>query len=118
KEAAGFQGREWGPPIDPDRACQFTFGEGSVTIEVPAGARALLHPMFKDQLKAPRILRSVTGDFEARVRVRGDFQLSPPHPRGGVEATAGLLVVDNDTPRWPTGRRSGTTRAGSGSVSR
>jgi len=83
---------EWGAPIDPDKVGKFTFGKGSVTIEVPAGVH-LLSTQDKKKFNAPRLLRSAKGDFDVQVRVRGEFRPSPRKPYKHGNAAGALLVV-------------------------
>jgi serine/threonine protein kinase/regulation of enolase protein 1 (concanavalin A-like superfamily) len=61
----------WGPFIDPDGDCKASVDEehNRVTIGVPAKAHLLSADLGR--LNAPRLLRDVRGDFEARVRVSG-----------------------------------------------
>src|SRR5262245_4921933 len=91
KDSSVFKGPEWGKPIGMTKDCTFTFAKDALTIEVPAGTHALV-PGTKDRPIAPRLLRPAKGDFEAQVRVRGDFRVSPRDGFG--QLTAGLLVLD------------------------
>jgi regulation of enolase protein 1 (concanavalin A-like superfamily) len=95
KDASGFKGPEWGKPVGANKECKFTFAKGSLTVEVPAGQHALV-PGKKGRPKAPHILRRAKGDFEAQVRVRGDYEVSPADGFG--QLTAGLVVLDKDGP--------------------
>jgi serine/threonine protein kinase/regulation of enolase protein 1 (concanavalin A-like superfamily) len=84
----------WGPFLDPDGDCKVSVDEehNRITIGVPGKAHILSAELGR--INAPRLLRDVRGDFEARVRVSGT-----DHPSGRATTTeyapyhgAGLLV--------------------------
>ncbi len=87
----------WDKPVDPDGDCKITPNKGALTIEVPAGKR---HDLVLDQgvLNAPRLVRDVTGDFTAQVRVDGDFSPTAPStsPTGLPYLGAGIVVGSGD----------------------
>jgi hypothetical protein len=88
---SGFQGPGWGKPIDPDKACNFTFAKGALTVEAPGKLRDLYRK------NAPRVLRRVKGDFEAQVRLLGDIRAVAASDNY-ASVSAGLLVADKDDP--------------------
>jgi serine/threonine protein kinase len=69
--------KAWDNPIDPDGDCgmELDQGEGKVRIVVPGTPHVLSAEI--GAMNAPRLLRDVQGDFEARVTVSGVF-----HPAG------------------------------------
>ena len=85
----------WGEAVNPDRDCRFGLeaGDKTLTIRVPAKAHLLTAEGRRPKMNAPRILREVKGDFDARVQVLGAV-------RPGAGATsqyapyqgAGLLI--------------------------
>ena len=66
KEIAG-----WGVPVDPDGDCKITVAGPRLNIELPGKPHALC--IERDQMNAPRVLRQMTGDFVAKVKVIGNF---------------------------------------------
>jgi serine/threonine protein kinase/regulation of enolase protein 1 (concanavalin A-like superfamily) len=84
----------WEPPVDPDANCKLAIGLGqdTATIQVPGTAHLLSAELGR--MNAPRVLREVRGDFEARVRVAGVTSpssrstMAPYPPYHG----AGLLI--------------------------
>lgn len=86
-----------GDVIDPDGDCEIRIEDGAIAIEVPGTHHDLNASIGK--FNAPRVLREVNGDFEARVKVTGDFQPEEPTTRDGAFPYhgAGLVVwVDQD----------------------
>jgi hypothetical protein len=63
---------DWGDPIDPDGDCRVVVEPARVKIFIP-GKPHILSAEIRG-LNAPRILRNVRGDFDARVSVAGVFQ--------------------------------------------
>ncbi len=86
----------WDKPVDPDGDCKLVADKGSLTIVVPGKHHNL--GVEKGMMNAPRLLREVSGDFTAQVRVGGDFQ------PGAVSTTpeylpflgAGLVLMAGD----------------------
>jgi hypothetical protein len=72
------QGRDdWGVPVDPDGDSTFDFDRSGdwIRIAVPGTPHALSAEIGR--MNAPRMLRTVRGDFDASVSVTGVF-----HPAG------------------------------------
>src|SRR5262249_36323812 len=63
--------RDWGSAVDPDGDCTFTIKPNALTIAVPGSDHVL--GVERGRMNAPRVLREITGDFIAQVRVAGDF---------------------------------------------
>jgi hypothetical protein len=61
--------RMFGAPADPDKDCKFELGEGGkLVIRAPAAVH-VLNPAAGG-VNAPRVVRTVEGDFTATVRIR------------------------------------------------
>jgi regulation of enolase protein 1 (concanavalin A-like superfamily) len=97
RPAAGFAAL--GPLIDsraqPVKDCNLQRDQSSLTIEVPAGVRALSTQL--DVHNAPMTLADVEGDFIAQVRVAGNMVPGTERPRfkvvlPGTFQGAGLLL--------------------------
>ncbi|HEY1381649.1 MAG TPA: sigma-70 family RNA polymerase sigma factor [Gemmataceae bacterium] len=94
--AARLNVRGWGSASDPDADCKFTVEKDRLTIAVPGTDHAVC--IEQNRMNAPRVLRPVTGDFIAQVKVSGNF------PIGGKSLVdtrrpfhgAGLLVWKDD----------------------
>ena len=86
----------WDKAVDPDGDCKVTPDKNALTIEVPAKRHDLAGA--QNVMNAPRLLRDVTGDFTAQVRVGGEFRPSGPSTTpGGLPFTgAGLVVIGDD----------------------
>jgi regulation of enolase protein 1 (concanavalin A-like superfamily) len=86
----------WDKPVDPDKDCKFKREKGGLTIELPGKPHNLSAELGR--MNAPRLLRTVEGDFVAEVRVGGKFVPSaastlrerPPY------LGAGLLLITPD----------------------
>lgn len=93
KELAG-----WGTVVDPDGDCEATLAGGDLTLTVPATPHNL-NPRL-GRLNGVRVLRSVSGDFTAKLKVSGKFEpgTRKTSPAGAVPFVgAGLLVwADRD----------------------
>src|SRR5947209_9057939 len=63
--------RGWGTAIDPDGDCKFTVAKDALTITVPGTDHALC--IEQNRMNAPRVLRSVEGDFICQVKVSGKY---------------------------------------------
>ncbi len=61
-------GRLFGTPVDPGKDCRFALDGEKLTVRVP-GEPHLLAP-DRGLTNAPRVVRTVTGDFTARVKIR------------------------------------------------
>ncbi len=59
----------WDKPIDPDKDCKFRRQRGGLTIAVPGKDHGLAFE--RGRMNAPRLLRTVEGDFLIQVRVSG-----------------------------------------------
>ncbi len=83
----------FGEPTDPDKDCKFELDGKKLRITVPATA----HRLDADHKlgNAPRVVREVTGDFSAQVRVRlvPSEVPSPPAGQASPVFNAGLLVA-------------------------
>ncbi len=87
----------WGTATDSDKDCEyrFTADQRKLCITVPATTPHDLSPVRG--LNAPRVLRSVSGDFTVQVKITSDF-------KPGVNSTgkgrpfngAGLLIWENE----------------------
>ncbi len=60
--------REFGTPVDPDKDCSFSLDGTKLKVTVPAGEHNFVQG--RGLANAPRIARSVDGDFVAQVRIR------------------------------------------------
>ncbi len=84
--------------VDPDEDCEVAFKGSVITIRVPGTAHDLSAEL--DRRNAPRVVSEIAGDFDAQVRVSGDFGPGStttvpsrrPYHGGGL-----LLVQDRDT---------------------
>jgi uncharacterized protein (TIGR03067 family) len=87
----------WGEIIDPAGDCKFEEKDGTLNVTLPAGFRDLhAHPAFN--LRAPRILQEVAGDFTVDVHV-GELEKVDARPAAGAAfafAGAGLVVWENE----------------------
>lgn len=84
--------------IDPDGDCQFTFAPTAITMSVPGKDKDL--SIERNRMNAPRVVKQVSGDFTATVRVRGDFRTSPLTTTPDRPAFMGagvLLMIDDRT---------------------
>jgi serine/threonine protein kinase len=85
----------WGEFVDPDKDCVWTQIQDVVTVFVPGKDHDLMAERSK--MNAPRILRSVEGDFIVQVHVSGS--LSPQKPSQKVTVPyhgAGLLLMQDE----------------------
>ncbi len=91
-----FDANGWDKPLDPDGDCKIVPSKEALTIEIPAKR----HDLIGEQaaMNAPRLLRDVTGDFTAQVKVSGEFKPAGPStaPGGLPFAGAGLVVIGAD----------------------
>lgn len=86
----------FGTPVDPDKDCTFKLDRKKLVITVPDKA----HPVATQAGKlatAPRVLREVTGDFVARVKVVCRLpQVARAKVGKSWEYAAGLIVEQNE----------------------
>jgi regulation of enolase protein 1 (concanavalin A-like superfamily) len=85
----------WGEVVDPDGDCKFDFDadKGRLTIAVPGKPHLLSAEAKNLRMNAPRVLRNVQGDFEARARVVGTIRpANVPTASYAPYHGAGLLV--------------------------
>jgi regulation of enolase protein 1 (concanavalin A-like superfamily) len=61
----------WGTVTDPSGDCNMKAEKGRLVVKVP-GSIHDLNP--KTGMQAPRVLKTVTGDFVAQIKVTGDFK--------------------------------------------
>ncbi|MCA9122204.1 MAG: SEL1-like repeat protein [Planctomycetaceae bacterium] len=86
---------DWGTFHDPDGDCAIIRGAHRMTIKVPPGR----HDLYFDnedpseRNNAPRVVREVTGDFLAQVKVTADWSLRTPLPNEQNTFAAGLAIV-------------------------
>lgn len=88
----------WDKPTDPDKDCAFKKEKGGLTITVPGKDHGLA--IERGRMNAPRLLREVTGDFVAEVRVSGAFTPSATSTAAGRTPFPGaglVLVADEKT---------------------
>jgi len=85
----------WDKPVDPDGDCKIVPDKEALTIEAPGKRHDLAG---EGAMNAPRLLRDVTGDFTAQVRVGGDFKPTGPStaPGGLPFVGAGLVLIADD----------------------
>jgi regulation of enolase protein 1 (concanavalin A-like superfamily) len=85
----------WGTATLPDANCSAQLDSSRLTLAMPAGVYDLWYgeenPAHRDN--SPRVLRSVTGDFVATVKVTADWRVGKPLPSGRFSRVAGLLVI-------------------------
>ncbi|MBV9123026.1 MAG: DUF1349 domain-containing protein, partial [Planctomycetes bacterium] len=91
-EPTGTELPGWGLAIDPDKDCEFHPDGKNLMIKVPG----TLHDLNPDtgQLKAPRAMQNVEGDFVVTVKIVGDFRPggTSTNPKGVPFNGAGLLI--------------------------
>ena len=78
----------WDAPANPGDDCQFQHAGDRLTIKVPAKIHQAR--ISSDPLDAPRLLRSVDGDFAIQVRIGG---VTSPHGFQGSHR-AGVIITD------------------------
>jgi regulation of enolase protein 1 (concanavalin A-like superfamily) len=84
----------WDKPVVPDKdCCKFRYSGNTLTIEV-AGKKGVSET-DRPLLRSPRLLRDVSGDFVAEVRLSGRFIPSegPEKENRGPRVYAGLVLV-------------------------
>lgn len=83
---------KWGTVSDPDNDCDVSETRGKITMHVPVGIHSMWCGMRKPEQRfnAPRVMKSVTGDFVAKVRMSANWKIEGVHTRD-----AGLLIWDS-----------------------
>lgn len=84
----------WGQPIDPSRDCWTRLVGETLAIDVPGST----HDLRGDgEVNAPRVVRSIDGDFIAQVKVSGNLRHTGKRTSGLSVAYhgAGLLIWQN-----------------------
>lgn len=95
-EPTGKDLPDWGLAIDTDGDCKFTAdGKTSLSVEIP-GAWHDLNPHV-NKLNAPRVVRTVEGDFSLTVKVAGEFKPGgkPQNPKSVPSVGGGIVVWNN-----------------------
>jgi RNA polymerase sigma factor (sigma-70 family) len=90
--------KDWGAALDPDADCKFAVQNDKLTILIPGKDHALC--IEQNRMNAPRILRDVTGDFIAQVKVSGEFPAgatSVVPTRRAFQGAGLLLWLDEKT---------------------
>lgn len=94
-DAAARLQRQYGTWVCQEPACKYTLSGDVLRVKLPAGGVSY-HWGGKTLGPAPRVLKEVTGDFEAVVRVRAAF---PERVKGNGQPSArGGLIAVNDGP--------------------
>jgi Protein of unknown function (DUF1349) len=90
--------KPWGIALDPSAKCTIAWTNNAWSMSLPVGILDLSPYQTRDNL-APRVLRPVTGDFEAEVKVTGDFDpgLQPVMAGRAAFFGAGLLLWESAT---------------------
>jgi regulation of enolase protein 1 (concanavalin A-like superfamily) len=112
-EPTGQELAGWGLAIDPDKDCEFRPEGKTLAVRLP-GAYHDLNP-DSGKLNAPRVMRTVEGDFLVTVKVVGDFQpggkSTNPNPKSLPYNGAGILIW-SDTDNFIRLERGAVFRAG------
>lgn len=89
--------RGWGKAIDPTGKCDVALVGGKLKMTLPAGVydHWFGRPDAKARFNAPRVLREVTGDFTATVKVTSPLQ-GKARDDDGYAAAAGLIALASD----------------------
>jgi regulation of enolase protein 1 (concanavalin A-like superfamily) len=88
--------------VDPDKDCEWRLENGKLAVTLPGKDHDL--GIERNRMNAPRVLREVTGDFTAELRVGGDFEpvedAAALSPTGELERVAfqgaGLLLMADE----------------------
>ncbi len=89
---------KWGTVIDPDGDCRIKISPDKVTMTLPPGGHDLWYGSrvaAEKRFNAPRVLRTVKGDFVARVKVTADWKPGKNLASGRRTNAAGLLIWDS-----------------------
>lgn len=98
----------WGQLIDPDGDCEFAVSKDSLSIGF-SGARHILDSE-DGQMNAPRVLRSMQGEFAIQVTVEGNLPL--PDDRTATAYVSGGLLLLIDEANYLRFERASFTRRG------
>jgi len=96
----------WGQMIDPDGDCRFEVGKNVVTVTFGPGKHGL--DAEQDRMNAPRVLRSVDGDFSVSTIVKGNL----PLPEVPYAYVSGGLVLMQDSRNYIRLERASFIRNG------
>jgi regulation of enolase protein 1 (concanavalin A-like superfamily) len=94
---SGFQPPGWERPFDPDRDCKFIQKKDALRIELPAKDHDL--DPLRGRLNAPRLLRTVEGDFTLVVRIKADFHATEKPTAGAYSSSCAGVVIEADD-KW------------------
>ena len=83
EDGAGSPLIGWDEILDPDADCEI---KATITITVPKA-----HDLNPRSLNAPRLLKQVSGEFTASVKVTGDFE-----PAAGDFRAAGMVLWEDE----------------------
>ncbi len=98
----------WGQMVDPDGDCYFKVGKEAVTIGFSGAHHGL--DAESGKMNAPRVVRSVQGDFTVQVTVDGNLPL--PEDDNVTAYVSGGLVLLQDNRTYIRFERASFTRAG------
>ena len=85
----------WGQIVDPDGDCEFSAEDRQATITVPGTPHDLSSEL--NRMNAPRIIRSIEGDFTLAVIVNGEFEPGKANIEGRTAYNgAGLLIMQDE----------------------
>lgn len=103
--------RGWGEASNPDGDCRILLERNKLTIQVPGTWHDLAAENGK--LNAPTVLRTITGDFLAELKVTGTFRPSGPCTRpGGLPFEGAGLVLWHDAANYIRLERAAVAREG------
>lgn len=83
----------WGQMVDPDGDCHFKVGQNAVTIGFSGSIQAL--DAETGRMNAPRVVRSLGGDFSVQVTVDGNLPL-PDDENATAYVSGGLVMLQDD----------------------
>ncbi len=98
----------WGQMVDPDGDCSFTVSRDAIMIGFSGAMQGL--DAEQGRMNAPRILRSMEGDFAVDVTVDGNLSL--PDDESARAYVSGGLVLLQDDRNYIRFERASFTRAG------
>ena len=81
----------WDQILDPDEDCEI---KSIITIKVPKSYKDLNSSRRGRGINAPRLLKQVSGDFTAQVKITHDFD---PTVGNGAFIAAGLVIWEDET---------------------
>lgn len=88
--------RMWGETIDPQKDCSFSLTGGRLTIGIPGTPHKFTPDRPDTPGKAPRVRRTVGGDFDARVKVVS-VTLPTENATGVLMTSGGIFLGTDDT---------------------